>query len=68
MLECMHHTYEMHQTPESVMMGAIFHNYKQILQITKDDKINEDYLKEELVSLLDSKSEGKILFYRYSKK
>ena len=50
-------------------MGAIFHNYKQILQITKEDTtIDERTLKNELTSLLDSKSEGKILFYRFSKK
>ena len=55
---------------ESIFMGAIFHNYKQILQITKDEVIttDEDSLKEELVSLLENKPEGKILFYRYSKK
>jgi hypothetical protein len=51
------------------MMGAIFHNYKQILQITREDIIiDEDSLKEELVSLLVNKPEGKILFYRYIKK
>jgi hypothetical protein len=49
---------------ESVFMGAIFHNYKKILQIAKD----EDSLKEELVSLLETKPEDKILFYGYSKK
>jgi hypothetical protein len=54
---------------ESVIMGAIFHNYKQILQITKeDDIIDKEHLREELMTLLSSKLEGKILFYRYSKK
>jgi hypothetical protein len=55
---------------ESVFMGAIFHNYKQLLQITKDEDItiDEDSLKEELVSLLENKPEGEILFYRYSKR
>src|SRR3954453_13101018 len=48
---------------ESVIMGAIFHNYEQILQITKEDTtIDENSLKEELVSLLNCKPEGKILF------
>jgi hypothetical protein len=48
---------------ESVIMGAIFHNYKQLLQITKEDTtIDENSLKEELVSLLNCKPEGKILF------
>jgi hypothetical protein len=54
---------------ESVMMGAIFHHYKQLLQVTKEvDQINEDYLELELKSLLETKPEGKILFYRFSKK
>jgi hypothetical protein len=54
---------------EAVFMGAIFHNYKQLLQITKEDaNIDEEHLKEELVSLLENKPEGKILFYRFSKK
>ena len=54
---------------ESVFIGAIFHNYKQLLQITREDtNIDEEHLKEELVSLLDNKPEGKILFYRFSKK
>jgi hypothetical protein len=36
---------------ESVFMGAIFHNYKQLLQITKEDSaIDKDILKEELIS------------------
>jgi len=49
-------------------MGAIFHNYKQVLQITKEDTvIDEDHLKNELASLLESKPEGKILFYRFRK-
>ena len=55
---------------ESVLMGAIFHDYKQLLQITKEDtaKLDESNLKEELISLLENKPEGKILFYRFSKK
>jgi hypothetical protein len=54
---------------ESVFMGAIFHNYKQLLQITKEDSgIDERTLEDELVSLLETKPEGKILLYRLSKK
>jgi len=54
---------------ESVFMGAIFHNYKLILQITRDDTIiDEESLRQDLVSLLENKPEGKILFYRFSKK
>jgi hypothetical protein len=66
MLGCIHHTWEIASNPiplESVIMGAIFHNYKQLLQITKEDTtIDENSLKEELVSLLNCKPEGKILF------
>ncbi|HEX5519849.1 MAG TPA: hypothetical protein VFX18_05365 [Candidatus Nitrosocosmicus sp.] len=54
---------------ESVMMSAIFHHYKQLLKVTKEDyQINEESLEEELKSLLETKTEGKILFYRFSKK
>jgi hypothetical protein len=38
---------------ESVFIGAVFHNYKQLLQITKEGTvIDENSLEEELVSLL----------------
>jgi hypothetical protein len=41
---------------ESVMMDAIFHNYKQLLQITREDiVIDENSLKEEIKSLLETK-------------
>jgi hypothetical protein len=55
---------------EYVLMGAIFHGYKQLLQITKEDtaKLDESTLKYELISLLETITEGKILFYRFSKK
>src|SRR6476646_9247809 len=50
-------------------MGVVFHNYKQLLQITKEDTtIDEDSIKDELILLLETKSEGKILFYRFNKK
>jgi hypothetical protein len=54
---------------ESVIISAIFHNYKQLLNITKEGgKIDEDTLSETLISLIKNKPDGKILFYRYSKK
>ena len=55
---------------ESVLMGAIFHDYKQPLQITKEDtaKLDESNFKEGLISLLENKPKWKILFYRFSKK
>ena len=54
---------------ESVFMGAVFHNYKQLLKITKEDTaIDEDSIKDDLILLLENKPEGKILFYRFSKK
>ena len=47
---------------ESVIMGAIFHNYKQLLQITKEDvTIDEESLREELLSLIDSNSEVRFI-------
>jgi hypothetical protein len=49
--------------------GCFFHNYKRLLQIIKKyATIDEDYLKEEMTSLLETKPEGKVLFYRFSKK
>ena len=54
---------------ESVIVGVIFHNYKQLLQVSKEDSlVNEDSLREDLASLINNKPEGKILFYRISKK
>ncbi|MGN6347107.1 MAG: hypothetical protein ACTHKF_04920 [Candidatus Nitrosocosmicus sp.] len=54
---------------ESVMMGAVFHHYKQLLQFNKEDiAIDEDTLKKELESLLETEPEKKLLFYRFSKK
>ena len=50
-------------------MDAIFHNYKQLLKITKKDtKLDKNILKEKLESILENKPEDKILFYGYSKK
>jgi hypothetical protein len=54
---------------ESVIMGVIFHNYKQLLHVDKEEnKAIEGSLKKETISLINNKPEGKILFYRYSKK
>ena len=54
---------------ESVIMCIFFHNYKQLLQVSKEqDKDIEDSLKKDLVFLINNKPEGKILFYRFSKK
>ena len=41
---------------EPAFMGAIFHNYKQLLQITKEDDItiNVESLKDDLESLLET--------------
>ena len=44
---------------ESIFMDAIFHNYKQLLQITKEDTvIDESNLEYELNLLLETKPEG----------
>jgi hypothetical protein len=54
---------------ESVIMSVFFHNYKQLLQVSKDeDKSIEDSLKKEIISLINNKPECKILFYTFSKK
>ena len=54
---------------ESIFMGAIFHNYKQFLQITKEDTaIDEEHFKRLTDIIACNKPEGKILFYGYSKK
>jgi hypothetical protein len=54
---------------ESVIMGSLFHNYKVLTHENKEDNtVNMNSLKEGLLSLLDTKPEGKILFYRFSKK
>ena len=54
---------------ESIFMGAVFHNYKQLLHITKEDTvIDENSFEAELISLLETKPEGKVLFYRFCKK
>jgi hypothetical protein len=54
---------------ESVMMGSMFHHYKQLLQIAKEDiSIDEESLRDQLISLLETKPEWKVLFYRFSKK
>jgi hypothetical protein len=54
---------------ESIIMGSLFHNYKVLMYENKEDNaVNMDSLKEGLLSLLDTKPEGKILFYRFCKK
>lgn len=45
---------------ESIIMGAIFHNHKTVLQISKeDDKINENLIKERKTSLTENKPQEK---------
>src|SRR6478735_560249 len=51
---------------ESAFIVAVFYNYKQLLQITKEDSSIDKILKEEWMSLLETKPEGKILFYMFS--
>ena len=52
---------------ESIFMGVIFHNYKQFLKITEDNAIDERTLEYGLTPLLETKHEGKVLFYRLVK-
>ena len=50
-------------------MGSLFHNYKVLIHENKENNtVNMDSLKEGLLSLLNTEPEGKILFYRFSKK
>jgi hypothetical protein len=54
---------------ESVMMGHLFRNYKALLEISKgEDKVNECVIKGEIKSLVENKTNGKILFDRTCKK
>ena len=54
---------------ESVIMGSIFHNYKELLLYNKEGiKVNEDSLKEEIELLTENNPEGKKLFDRTCKK
>ncbi len=48
---------------ESIIMGTIFHNYKTLFQISKEnDKIDENSIKERITLLTENKPQGKILF------
>ncbi len=41
---------------ESIIMGTIFHNYKRLLQVSKEDvRVNEDSLKKGLMHLINNK-------------
>ena len=54
---------------ESVVMGALFHNYKALLEVGKEnDEVNEDIITNELKLLNENKPHGKILFDRTCKK
>ena len=54
---------------ESVMMGAVFHNYKILLEISEDnDEVNEDTIANGIKLLTENKPHGKILFDRTCKK
>ena len=57
-------------SPWIYFLGGFFHKYKQLLQITAKEAtvIDQDSLRGEMTSLLETKPEGKIMFYRYSKK
>jgi hypothetical protein len=52
------------------MMGIQWIFLRNIVKFfeVRESIFDEQYLEAELVSLLDTKSEGKILFYRFSKK
>ena len=54
---------------ESIIMGAIFHNYKTLLQISKEenDKINENLIKERKTSLTENKPQEKFYLIELAK-
>jgi hypothetical protein len=54
---------------ESVVMGAVFHNYKTLLEISEEnDEANGDIIANGIKLLTDSKPHGKTLFERTCKK
>jgi cytochrome c len=54
---------------ESVVMGALFHNYKRLSEANKeDDKIDQNVATNEAKVLTENKPQGKILFDNICKK
>ena len=47
---------------EPIVMGALFHNYKTLLRLCKDENVTEDSIKQKLVLLEREKPLTKILF------
>ena len=47
---------------EPIMMGALFHNFKTLLKVCKEDNLSEDSMKQKLVALEINKPLGKIMF------
>ena len=47
---------------EPIMMGALFHNYKTLLKLCKEDNVTEESIKQKLVLLEMEKSQAKALF------
>jgi hypothetical protein len=51
------------------MLGAVFHNYKTLLDNSQEeDKVNEDVITNEIKLLTEHKPHGKTLFDRTCKK
>jgi len=47
---------------EPIMMGALFHNYKTLLMLCKEDNVTEESIEQKLVLLEREKPLAKILF------
>ena len=47
---------------EPIMIGALFHNYKKLLELCKEDNLSEDSMKQKLVLLEREKPLAKTLF------
>ena len=54
---------------ESVMMGVLFHNYKTLLESSKEKyEVNENVITNAIKLLTENKPHGRILFDRTCKK
>ena len=47
---------------EPIMMGALFHNYKALLKLNKESKLNEGSTKQKIATLEREKPVAKALF------
>jgi hypothetical protein len=53
---------------EPIMMGALFHNYKTLLKLCKEDNVTEESIEQKLASLEREKPSTKTLFDKTSER